>query len=84
MHSRAGQPVPDHRAGQPAFPDPEDIAVLEPDGLRRPGSSATKAPTSIELGRATVTGHLDLNRWTDPIDDAWYEHFEFRIPALAR
>jgi DNA-3-methyladenine glycosylase II len=55
-----GQPVPDHRAGQHAFPGPEQLAALEPDELKRLGFSANKARTIIETARANVTGRLDL------------------------
>ena len=55
-----GQPVLDHRAALHAFPGPEEIAVREPDELKRLGFSASKARTIIEIARASVTGRLDL------------------------
>ena len=55
-----GQQVPDHRAGQHAFPGPDEIAALEPNELKRLGFSANKARTIIEIARANVTGRLDL------------------------
>jgi DNA-3-methyladenine glycosylase II len=55
-----GQPVPDHRAGQHAFPGPDEIAAREPDELKRLGFSANKARTIIEIARARVNGRLDL------------------------
>jgi DNA-3-methyladenine glycosylase II len=43
-----------------AFPDPEDLASLQPDELKRHGFSATKARTIIETAQAVVAGDLDL------------------------
>jgi DNA-3-methyladenine glycosylase II len=43
-----------------AFPDPEDLAPLEPDALKRYGFSMTKARTIIATARAIVAGDLDL------------------------
>jgi DNA-3-methyladenine glycosylase II len=43
-----------------AFPDPEDLASLEPDDLRRHGFSSAKARAIIESARAVVAGDLDL------------------------
>jgi DNA-3-methyladenine glycosylase II len=63
-----GQPVPDRRACQHAFPGPAEIAALEPDELKRLGFSANKARTIIEIARANVTGRLDLEH-LDTLDD---------------
>ena len=49
--------VPTARARSP---DPEDLASLEPDDLKRHGFSFTKARTIIETARAIVAGELDL------------------------
>jgi len=43
-----------------AFPDPEDLASLQPDDLRRHGFSSSKARTIIETAQAVVGGDLDL------------------------
>jgi DNA-3-methyladenine glycosylase II len=43
-----------------AFPDPEDLASLQPDDLKRHGFSATKGRTIIETAQAVVAGDLDL------------------------
>jgi DNA-3-methyladenine glycosylase II len=43
-----------------AFPDPEDLASMEPDDLRRHGFSSTKARTIIAMAKAVVSGDLDL------------------------
>jgi DNA-3-methyladenine glycosylase II len=54
---RATSDAPD---GPRAFPDPEDLASLEPDDLRRHGFSSTKARAIIDTARAVVAGDLDL------------------------
>jgi DNA-3-methyladenine glycosylase II len=46
--------------GPRAFPDPEDLASLEPDDLRRHGFSSIKARAIIEIAQAVVAGDLDL------------------------
>jgi DNA-3-methyladenine glycosylase II len=56
-HGRATSDSPD---GPRAFPDPADLASLEPDDLRRHGFSSTKARTIIESAQAVVAGDLDL------------------------
>jgi DNA-3-methyladenine glycosylase II len=43
-----------------AFPDPEELAPLDADDLKRHGFSSTKARTIIAVARAVVTGRLDL------------------------
>jgi DNA-3-methyladenine glycosylase II len=43
-----------------AFPDPEDLASLQPDELKRHGFSATKARAIIEIAESVVAGDLDL------------------------
>ena len=55
-----GRAVSDDPDGPRAFPDPEDLASLEPDDLKRHGFSFTKARTIIETARAVVAGDLDL------------------------
>jgi DNA-3-methyladenine glycosylase II len=55
-----GHPLSDDPAGPRAFPDPADLAALEPDELKRHGFSMTKARTIIEIARAIVAGDLDL------------------------
>jgi DNA-3-methyladenine glycosylase II len=56
-----GRPVSDDPGGARAFPDPEDLAPLEPDALNRHGFSMTKARTIIDTARAIVAGDLDLS-----------------------
>ena len=64
-----GRPASDDPGGLRAFPDPEDIAPLEPDALKRHGFSRAKARTIIATARAIVVGDLDLEgleRLDDP------------------
>jgi DNA-3-methyladenine glycosylase II len=55
-----GKATSDGPEGPRAFPDPEDLASLEPDDLKRHGFSSTKARTIIETAQALVAGDLDL------------------------
>jgi DNA-3-methyladenine glycosylase II len=55
-----GKATSDGPDGPRAFPDPENLASLEPDDLRRHGFSSAKARTIIETSRAIVAGELDL------------------------
>lgn len=55
-----GRPVGNDDPGTRAFPDPEQIAVLDPDDLRRHGFSMAKARTVVEAAQALVAGDLDL------------------------
>ena len=64
-----GRPVTDSPDGPRAFPDPEDLAILEPNELKRHGFSMTKARTIIEAARAIVAGDLDLER-LEQLDDS--------------
>jgi DNA-3-methyladenine glycosylase II len=64
-----GRPVSDDPGGPCAFPEPEDLAPLEPDALKRHGFSMAKARTIIGTARAIVAGELDLEgleRLDDP------------------
>lgn len=64
-----GRPASDDPGGQRAFPDPEDLAPLQPDALKRYGFSMTKSRTIIETARAIVADDLDLEgleRLDDP------------------
>jgi DNA-3-methyladenine glycosylase II len=55
-----GRTISGRPDGPRAFPDPEDLASLEPDDLRRYGFSSAKARTIIETARGIVAGDLDL------------------------
>jgi DNA-3-methyladenine glycosylase II len=60
--------------GPRAFPDPEDLAALEPDDLKRHGFSSAKARTIIETARAVVAGDLDLEALQGLEDGLAIEH----------
>jgi DNA-3-methyladenine glycosylase II len=51
-----------------AFPEPKDLAPLEPDALKRHGFSSTKARTIIQTAQAVVAGDLDLEA-LEPLED---------------
>jgi DNA-3-methyladenine glycosylase II len=55
-----GRPVADDAAGPRAFPDPDQLATLQPHELNRHGFSVTKARTIIATAQAIVAGELDL------------------------
>jgi DNA-3-methyladenine glycosylase II len=55
-----GKALSDCPDGPRAFPDPEDLASVQPDDLRRHGFSSTKSRTIIEIAQAVVAGELDL------------------------
>jgi DNA-3-methyladenine glycosylase II len=55
-----GRAAPDDPGDVRAFPDPDALARLEPDALKRHGFSMTKARTIIETARAIAAGDLDL------------------------
>jgi DNA-3-methyladenine glycosylase II len=55
-----GKATSDGPDGPHAFPDPEDLASLEPDDLKRHGFSSSKARTIIDTARAVVADDLDL------------------------
>jgi DNA-3-methyladenine glycosylase II len=55
-----GRPVSDDPGGLRGFPEPADLAPLEPDARNRHGFSMAKARTIIRIARAIVSGELDL------------------------
>jgi DNA-3-methyladenine glycosylase II len=55
-----GRATSDSPESARAFPDPDDLASLQPDDLRRHGFSSAKARTIIESAQAVVAGELDL------------------------
>jgi DNA-3-methyladenine glycosylase II len=64
-----GRPVIQDPTGPRAFPDPDQLASIQPDELKRHGFSATKARTIVETARAIVAGELDLDS-LEQLDDA--------------
>jgi len=55
-----GKAMSEHPDGPRAFPDPEGLASLDPDDLRRHGFSSAKARTIIAIAQAVVADRLDL------------------------
>ena len=64
-----GRAAPDDPGDVRAFPDPDALARVEPDALKRHGFSMTKARTIIETARAIAAGDLDLEG-LHPLDDS--------------
>ena len=63
-----GRPISEDPDGPRAFPDPDQLASVQPDELKRHGFSFTKARTIVETARAIVAGDLDLEG-LDQLDD---------------
>jgi DNA-3-methyladenine glycosylase II len=63
-----GRPVSEDSDGPRAFPDPEQLATVQPDELKRHGFSLTKARTIVETARAIAAGDLDLES-LEQLDD---------------
>jgi DNA-3-methyladenine glycosylase II len=55
-----GKAISDGPNGPHAFPDPEALASLDIDDLKRHGFSSTKARAIIEIAQAVVGDRLDL------------------------
>jgi DNA-3-methyladenine glycosylase II len=55
-----GRPVIRYPMDPRAFPDPDRLARVQPDELKRHDFSAAKARTIVEIARAIVAGELDL------------------------
>ncbi len=55
-----GLPVSGDPAGPRAFPDPDRLAGVPPEELKRHGFSLSKARTIVETAGAIVAGELDL------------------------
>ncbi|HUY58910.1 MAG TPA: hypothetical protein VMV16_04310, partial [Solirubrobacteraceae bacterium] len=62
-------PVAHDAAGPRAFPDPDQLATLQPHQLNRHGFSLTKARTIVAAAQAVVAGELDLES-LQHLDDA--------------
>jgi DNA-3-methyladenine glycosylase II len=60
LATERGQALAVDPAGPHAFPEPEDLAGLQPEDLRRHGFSFAKARTIIDVARDVVIGDLDL------------------------
>ncbi|MGH2761157.1 MAG: DNA-3-methyladenine glycosylase family protein [Thermoleophilaceae bacterium] len=55
-----GEAMSDGPDSPRAFPNPEELACLDSDDLRRHGFSSSKARTIIEIARAVAADRLDL------------------------
>src|SRR5215218_2852552 len=55
-----GKAVSDGSDGPRAFPDPDALACLDTNDVKRHGFSTTKARTIIEVAQAVVADHLDV------------------------
>ena len=63
-----GRPASGDPDGPRAFPDPEQLASVQPDELRRHGFSFTKARTIVEIAQEIVNGDLGLET-LEQLDD---------------
>jgi DNA-3-methyladenine glycosylase II len=73
LAAERGRAVSADPAGPRACPDPEDLASLQPDDLKRHGFSFAKARTIIETAQAVVAGVLDLEALQELEDGAAIE-----------
>jgi DNA-3-methyladenine glycosylase II len=64
-----GRPASEDPDGPRAFPDPEQLATLQAEELKRHGFSLAKARTIVETARAIVAGDLDLES-LEQLDDS--------------
>jgi DNA-3-methyladenine glycosylase II len=71
-----GCPVSENPRGPRAFPNPEQLAVLQADELKRHGFSTAKARSIIEAARAIVVGDLDLEALEQLEDPAAIERLK--------
>jgi DNA-3-methyladenine glycosylase II len=78
-----GSPIAENPACPRAFPDPDQLAAVRPDELKRHGFSLTKARTIVETARAIVTGNLDLESLEQLDDQAAIERLT-RLRGIGR
>ncbi len=78
-----GRPASEDPDGPRAFPDPEQLATLQPEELKRHGFSLTKARTIVETARAIVAGDLDLEALEQLDDSAAIERLT-RLRGIGR
>jgi DNA-3-methyladenine glycosylase II len=64
-----GRPASEDAGGPHAFPDPDRLAAVQPEELKRHGFSLSKARTIVEIAQAIVAGELDLES-LETLDDA--------------
>ena len=68
-----GKAVSDGPDGPRAFPDPDALACLDTNDVKRHGFSTTKARTIIEVAQAVVADRLDLEALQELEDGAVIE-----------
>jgi DNA-3-methyladenine glycosylase II len=78
-----GRPVSADTHGPRAFPDPDQLASLQPESLMRHGFSLTKARTIVDAARAIVAGELELEALERLDDHAAMEHLT-RLRGVGR
>jgi DNA-3-methyladenine glycosylase II len=78
-----GRPAAQDPAGPRAFPDPDQLASLQPDELKPHGFSLTKARTTVETARAIADGNLDLEALQQLDDPAAIERLT-RLRGIGR
>ncbi len=78
-----GRPTADEPAGSRAFPDPDQLARLEPDELKPHGFSLIKARTIVETARAIADCDLDLESLHQLDDRAAIERLT-RVRGIGR
>ncbi len=78
-----GRPMAQDPAGPRAFPDPDQLARLQPDELKPHGFSFTKARTIVETARAVADGDLDLEALQQLDDPAAIERLT-RLRGIGR
>lgn len=78
-----GQPTAHEPTGSRAFPDPDQLARLQPDELKPHGFSLTKARTIVETARAIVDGDLNLESLHQLDDPAAIERLT-RLRGIGR
>ena len=85
----AGAPTDDARYDTPiydAFPDPEDLASLQPDDLKRHGFSSIKGRTIIETAQAVVAeleGELGISLDQETMDfDSYFRRLDTEPPQI--
>lgn len=69
--------------GLRGFPDPERLAGVRPDQLRRHGFSLRKARTIVEIAQAVAAGELDLES-LEELDDAAAVERLTGLPGIGR
>jgi DNA-3-methyladenine glycosylase II len=78
-----GRPISGDPEGPRSFPDPDRLAGVPPDELKRHGFSFAKARTIVEIAQAIVSGELDLESLEHADDLATIERLT-RLRGIGR